>query len=242
MAKAKYSPHYIMDDDSQEGNEKRRVLASVHRASKRSVKKVLDQKPGTDDGRSEWVWVRLANGDLILGVFPCGETYLAMEKDARFPDEKAAFTSHDDDTCDEDYIYPNKVDVEPLFHRKGPSSPKQHRDIDNSLGEFPPEIAPLMKQFIEAGRNLCNGTPITLSHVAKEDEAKLDWLLNHGFICGPRDMQVAPGSTGRWMIMEDLDSKEFPPRKGKKKPWAIVGDDYSALINEAYNLFIGPGR
>lgn len=25
-------------------------------------------------------WIRLANGDLILGVFPCGETYFDIEK------------------------------------------------------------------------------------------------------------------------------------------------------------------
>lgn len=36
-----------------------------------------------NDGRSGWTWIRLANGDLILGVYPLGETYesLAMKVD-----------------------------------------------------------------------------------------------------------------------------------------------------------------
>lgn len=28
-----------------------------------------------DDGRSDWVWVRLANGDLLLATYPRGDTY-----------------------------------------------------------------------------------------------------------------------------------------------------------------------
>lgn len=33
----------------------------------------------SDDTRSGWTWVRLADGDLILGFFPCGGTYEALE-------------------------------------------------------------------------------------------------------------------------------------------------------------------
>lgn len=31
------------------------------------------------DGRSRWYWFRLGNGDLILGFYPQGETYMATE-------------------------------------------------------------------------------------------------------------------------------------------------------------------
>lgn len=31
--------------------------------------------PIDDDGRSRWVWVELANGDLLLGMFPTGSIY-----------------------------------------------------------------------------------------------------------------------------------------------------------------------
>lgn len=53
----------------------------VHPADKESVSLVLGAEESTD-GRSPWVWVRLPNGDLILGVFPQGETYFAIEDDA----------------------------------------------------------------------------------------------------------------------------------------------------------------
>lgn len=42
------------------------------------VAAVLSQPIGTGDGRSEWVWVRMTNGDLLLGVFPQGDTYMEM--------------------------------------------------------------------------------------------------------------------------------------------------------------------
>lgn len=31
------------------------------------------------DGRSQWLWIRLPDGDLILGVYPQGDTYFATE-------------------------------------------------------------------------------------------------------------------------------------------------------------------
>lgn len=57
-------------------------IAYIHPASKKSVKKVLAATTKGQNGRSNWVWVRLPNGDLILGVFPQGETYEAVELDA----------------------------------------------------------------------------------------------------------------------------------------------------------------
>lgn len=40
------------------------------------VKAVLDRAPVGHDSRSDFKWIRLANGDLILGVYPQGDTYL----------------------------------------------------------------------------------------------------------------------------------------------------------------------
>ncbi len=60
-------------------------VAWVHPASKKSVQRVLDATTDGNNGRSNWVWVRLPNGDLILGVYPQGETYDAVEKDAQYP-------------------------------------------------------------------------------------------------------------------------------------------------------------
>jgi len=42
-------------------------------ASPDAVSLLLVQKPG--DHRSPWLWIRLANGDLLLGTFPRAEMY-----------------------------------------------------------------------------------------------------------------------------------------------------------------------
>lgn len=54
--------HRTMDDDDES-----RTIAMIHPASPKSVRAVLTQ-PVSDDGRSDWVWLRLPNGDLILGA------------------------------------------------------------------------------------------------------------------------------------------------------------------------------
>jgi len=59
-------------------------IARAKDASDESVRIVLDAGANTDDGRSSWKWIRLRNGDLILGVFPRGETYFEVEVDAGF--------------------------------------------------------------------------------------------------------------------------------------------------------------
>ena len=56
-----------------------------HRAaSQELVDLVMSKETGGMDGRSEWRWFRLPNGDLILGVFPQGDTYFAVEGEASF--------------------------------------------------------------------------------------------------------------------------------------------------------------
>ena len=74
---------YLFADDG-DGRPTETVIAEYHRASPAAVERVLEA-PLTGDGRSEWRWIRLANGDLILGVFPHGETYFAIEIDAETP-------------------------------------------------------------------------------------------------------------------------------------------------------------
>lgn len=60
-------------------------MYTVHPASMESVSKVMNSEVGGDNGRSEWVWIRIPNGDLILGVFPRGDTYFDCEEDADYP-------------------------------------------------------------------------------------------------------------------------------------------------------------
>jgi hypothetical protein len=55
-------------------------VATVAPASEEGIKIVTDANPDSDDGRSPFMWVLLANGDLLLGVFPQGETYEKLEK------------------------------------------------------------------------------------------------------------------------------------------------------------------
>ncbi len=37
------------------------------------------------EGRSDWVWIRFADGTLALGLFPRGETYLAISEPGKAP-------------------------------------------------------------------------------------------------------------------------------------------------------------
>lgn len=56
-------------------------LIDRHSASQESIIKVLEAVEGDEDGRSQFFWFRLDNGDLILGVYPQGDTYFATEQD-----------------------------------------------------------------------------------------------------------------------------------------------------------------
>ena len=76
----KLKAHTVYDID-ETGRDTDRVLATVKPASNESVGTVLTASETSEDGRSNWMWVRLANGDLILGVYPQGDTYFATELD-----------------------------------------------------------------------------------------------------------------------------------------------------------------
>ena len=68
------------DDDAEPG-----WIATIATADPAVAKMVLDADPASKDGQSQFVWVRLANGDLILGVYPQGETYFNTELDGGRP-------------------------------------------------------------------------------------------------------------------------------------------------------------
>ena len=54
-------------------------IAHVQWARPSAVKRLLEAEIGTGEGRSGFFWVRLHNGDLMLGVFPQGATYESLE-------------------------------------------------------------------------------------------------------------------------------------------------------------------
>jgi hypothetical protein len=54
---------------------------TIKTASSESVSEVLSSSVRDPDGRSQWVWVRLPDGDLVLGIFPQGDTYELTERD-----------------------------------------------------------------------------------------------------------------------------------------------------------------
>ena len=43
-------------------------------ASKKYIKIMKKAEIGTDNGKSDWLWITLPNGDLIFGCFPQGDT------------------------------------------------------------------------------------------------------------------------------------------------------------------------
>ncbi len=57
------------------------LLTTAFPASPSEAAKLLAIKPDPDslDTRSQWMWVRLANGDLMLATFPQGDTYTDLE-------------------------------------------------------------------------------------------------------------------------------------------------------------------
>ncbi len=69
---------HIVYITNENGSPTEGILAEVAPASQELVDLVLS-KPVEDEGRSQFVWVRLQNGDLILGVYPQGDTYFEIE-------------------------------------------------------------------------------------------------------------------------------------------------------------------
>jgi hypothetical protein len=55
-------------------------LAEIFPASLEGAATVMSSQPEDPDGRSEWTWVRLLNGDLMLATFPQGATYEKVEE------------------------------------------------------------------------------------------------------------------------------------------------------------------
>jgi hypothetical protein len=53
----------------------------IKNASRAAHRYVRAASKHDEDGRSQWLWVRLPNGDVILGVFPQGATYEMFEKE-----------------------------------------------------------------------------------------------------------------------------------------------------------------
>lgn len=50
-------------------------------ASDEAVSVMLKADPTSMDGRSNWLWFTLPNGDVIFGCFPEGDTYETLRED-----------------------------------------------------------------------------------------------------------------------------------------------------------------
>lgn len=50
-------------------------------ASKAAVEAIMKADERSLDGRSNWLWFRLPNGDLLFGCFPEGDTYSLWENE-----------------------------------------------------------------------------------------------------------------------------------------------------------------
>jgi hypothetical protein len=76
---------YVLPDETCFDDEgKIPFLVATAPASQELVDHVLTAPTEGNDGRSEWLWIRLPNGDLILGVYPQGDTYMEVEGEASF--------------------------------------------------------------------------------------------------------------------------------------------------------------
>lgn len=53
-------------------------------ANRQDVDTVLLALKGDPNGRSEWTWIVLANGDVCLATFPQGELYERLNSEGAF--------------------------------------------------------------------------------------------------------------------------------------------------------------
>lgn len=67
---------YLRTANEVRNDETGELLAYLYDADQRSVEYVLAAPVGEDPGRSPFTWIRLANGDLFLGVAPRGDVYV----------------------------------------------------------------------------------------------------------------------------------------------------------------------
>lgn len=72
-----YRKDYIQPDTGEDFN---KSGIQVETAPLTAVTSVLSSPLNTTDGKSNWYWFRLPNGDLALGAFPQGDTYLETEQ------------------------------------------------------------------------------------------------------------------------------------------------------------------
>jgi hypothetical protein len=68
-----------------------------------------------------------------------------------------------------------------------------------------------------------------MNHKRKQLEA---W----GFTVGERTLPVNTNYPGKFMVVEPHERSELPTRDGSNGPWAVVGDDLSALIELAFDF------
>lgn len=65
-----------------DGDEVVEAHVQVADAHRRDVLEVLNAAPEDADGhaRSQWVWIRFPNGDLVLATYPQDDTYFGVEQ------------------------------------------------------------------------------------------------------------------------------------------------------------------
>ena len=63
-------------------------------------------------------------------------------------------------------------------------------------------------------------------------------LASKGFVIGARDERINTDYAGKFMVAEAYGESELPTQNACQGPWAIVGDDLDALIQEAYESLL----
>lgn len=61
---------------------------------------------------------------------------------------------------------------------------------------------------------------------------KANKLRALGWIVGERDARINTDYPGKFMVAEPYEEKDLPTKDASNGPFAIVGDDLEALMNE----------
>lgn len=109
----------------EKGTETGFLLATIHPANEHSITTVITANPLAEDGfaRSPFMWIRLQNGDLILGCYPQDDTYFATEADhstpvalpeSVFPSRHAEFVKWVEDSIEAGFGDSNDAEIDTL--------------------------------------------------------------------------------------------------------------------------------
>lgn len=74
--------------------------------------------------------------------------------------------------------------------------------------------------------------------IGPRTEAQIADLKRWGFVVGERDPRLNRAFAGAFMVAESYEDSQAPTDSGRDGPWCIVGDNLTALVEQAHSSWI----